>query len=196
MSTYVSFAELMKRLEAGDGEAADVVFRLYAQRLIALARKHLDARCRAVLSGSDIALEVLNSFFRRQVNDPFDLDNEDALWALLAEMTLRKCGKWYRHFAARKRSVPTLSLDPAEDSEASWQARDLAPTPQEIATLTDTVALLYQGLKDNERQICELRLQGYKVGEIADQLNLSLETVYRKIGRIRTKLERLIPVGE
>ena len=59
------FAELMRRLEAGDAEAAAVAFRLYAHRLIALARGRIDGRLRGLLSGSDVAQEVLNSFFRR-----------------------------------------------------------------------------------------------------------------------------------
>jgi RNA polymerase sigma factor (sigma-70 family) len=188
----LTFQELKRRLEAGDQDAAAVVLRLYTRRLIALARRHLDARCRAMLSGADVAQEVLKSFLIRQVNDPYDLDNEKALWGLLAEITFRKCGKWNRYFAACKRSgVPTVSLDPADDSEASWQALASGPTPQDAVLLTELLADLYRGLKDDDRTVCEMRLQGYQIREIAQQLNLTEETVSRKLGRIKNRLRRL-----
>src|SRR3984957_17220206 len=120
MAKELTFLELMHRLKAGDPDAAAVMFRLYVHRLKALAGKELDARCRVMLSGSDVAQEVLNSFLRRQANDPYDLDPLDALWGLLSEITFRKCGKWNRYFASRKRGVPTVSLSPADDSDANW----------------------------------------------------------------------------
>jgi RNA polymerase sigma factor (sigma-70 family) len=192
MAQGQSFAALMGRLEAGDPVAAAEVFRLYAHRLIALARKELDSRCRAMLSGSDVAQEALNSFFRRQARDPFDVESEGALWGLLAEITLRKCGKWNQHFAARKRGAgPALSLDAADEGGGGWQVADGGPTPQDAALLAELVAELSRGLKENERAICELRLQNYQVREIAARLNLTEETVSRKLGRIKDKLKRL-----
>jgi RNA polymerase sigma factor (sigma-70 family) len=192
MAQDLPFADLLRRLEAGNQDAAAEVFRLYAHRLIALARKHLDARCRVMLSGSDVAQEVLNSFFRRQAQDPFDVETDSALWGLLAEITLRKCGKWNRHFATRKRgAVPTLSLQNTEASDDAWDVADGGPTPDDAALLAEMVAELYRGLKDNERTICELRLQGYQVREIAERVNLTEETVSRKLARIKTRLHRL-----
>jgi DNA-directed RNA polymerase specialized sigma24 family protein len=190
MAEELTFPELMRRLEAGDANAAAEVFRLYVHRLRGLAQQELSARCRAMLSGSDVAQEVLNSFLRRQAHDPYDLNSADALWGLLAEITFRKCGKWNRHFAARKRGVPTVSLT-GDASGADWEVSDSAPTPDDALVLAETVAELYRGLKDNERAICELRLQGYQGREIAAQLNLTEETVSRKLGRIKDRLQRL-----
>jgi RNA polymerase sigma factor (sigma-70 family) len=192
MAEELTFLELMHRLEAGDPDAAAELFRLYVHRLRALAQKKLDAGCRVMLSGSDVAQEVLNSFFRRQARHPYDLDSPDALWGLLAEITLHKCGKWNRYFASRKRGgVPTVSLNPADDSDAGWQVCDSAPTPDDALVFAETLAELYRGLKVHERAICELRLQGYKNREIADQLNLTEETVSRKLSRVKARLQRL-----
>jgi len=197
MAQGLTFIDLMRRLEAGNQEAAAEVFQLYAHRLIALARKQLDARFRAVLSGSDVAQEVLNSFFRRQAQDPYDVESESVLWGLLAEIALRKCGKWNRHFAARKRGGGrSLSLQIGDDDGAAWDVADSGPTPADAAVLAETVAELYQGLKENEHAICELRLQNYQVREIAARLNLTEETVSRKLRRIKDKLQRLCAAGE
>jgi RNA polymerase sigma factor (sigma-70 family) len=197
MAPEQTFADLMHRLEAEDQEAAAEVFHLYAHRLIALARKELDSRCREMLSGSDVAQEVLDTFFRRQAQAPFDLESESALWGLLAEITFRKCGKWNRHFATRKRGAGTTRAPQlADDSDAAWEVAADGPTPDDAAILAEIVAELYQGLKEKERTICELRLQGYQVREIAAQVNLTEETVSRKLGRIKTKLQRLCAAGE
>jgi DNA-directed RNA polymerase specialized sigma24 family protein len=193
----LTFGDLMRRLEAGDQEAAAEVFRHYAHRLIAPARKELDTRCRAMLSGSDVAQEVLNSFFQRQARDPYDVDSDSALWGLLAEITLRKCRKWNRHFAARKRGPGLVhSLPDAAENDAAWEAASAGPTPDDAVVLTETVAELYRGLKPNECAICEMRLQNYHVREIAAKLNLTEETVSRKLGRIKGKLLRLCSAGE
>jgi RNA polymerase sigma-70 factor, ECF subfamily len=191
-----AFAELMDRLQRGDQDAAAEVFRLYAHRLIALARTLLESRCEAMLSGSDVAQEVLGSFFRRQTQDPYDLDGDSAVWGLLAEITLRKCGKWNRYFAARKRKAATQSLHTPGAAGDAWEIHDSLPTPTDAAVLTETLAELYRGLKENERAICELRLQGYQVREIAAQLNLAEATVSRKLGRIKMKLQSLCPSAE
>jgi len=197
MAQGLTFADLMRRLETGNQEAAAEVFQLYTHRLIALAGKQLDARFRAVLSGSDVAQEVLNSFFRRQGQNPYDLESESALWGLLAEIALHKCGKWNRHFAARKRGRGVnLWLQSAEDDAAAWDVADRGPTPDDAAVLAETVAELYRGLKKNEHAICELRLQNYQVREIAARLNLTEETVSRKLRRIKDKLQRLCAAGE
>jgi RNA polymerase sigma factor (sigma-70 family) len=197
MAQSLPFDELMRRVEAGDADAAAEVFRHYAHRLIALARKHLDARCRAMLSGADVAQEVLNSFFRRQTHDPYDLDSESALWGLLAEITIRKCGKWNRHFATgRRRASPTASVEADSLGPAVLAVPDRGPTPEDAAVLADLLTELYRGLKTNERAICELRLQGYQVREIAPRLNLTEETVSRKLGRIKDRLRRLCAAGE
>jgi DNA-directed RNA polymerase specialized sigma24 family protein len=101
----LSFQNLLQRLESGDAEAAALVFDRYARRLIGLARRRLDERVRGKIDADDVVNSVLRTFCRRAAEHPFDLDGPDSLWALLVEITLRKCGCWNRHFRTRKRDV-------------------------------------------------------------------------------------------
>lgn len=52
----------------------------------------------------------------------------------------------------------------------------------------DTLARVLAGLKDRERAVVELRLQGYGVAETADRTGYSERTVHRLLDGVRTRL--------
>ncbi len=193
MTPATSFAVLMQRLEAGDAEAAAVIHARFCRRLIGLARRGLNDRLRPKLDADDVVQSVFRTFFRRAAEGEFDLEGADALWALLAEITLRKCGRWNRHFAARKRggeleARPLVGVEPEDEP-----SDDREPSPADAAVLLDLVEQLLSGLRGPERLICEMRLQGYEAGEIAAQAGCSVATVFRKLDLIKGRLSRLTP---
>ena len=61
------------------------VFRQFANRLIGLAHAHLDTALRQKVGPEDVAQSVFRSFFRRQADQPYDLESWDGLWSLLSE---------------------------------------------------------------------------------------------------------------
>jgi RNA polymerase sigma-70 factor (ECF subfamily) len=188
----------MDRLRRGEEAAAVEVFHHFARRLIGLARVRLGARLRQKVDPEDILQSVFKSFFVRQAAGAYDLDSWDSLWALLTVITLRKCGYRTRHFRAacrdlQREAAPARSQD---DSAANWEAIARDPTPAEAACLTETVEQLLRGFDDRDRCIVELALQGYKAPEISTQVGLAERSVYRVLGRVQTKLERLRAEGE
>jgi RNA polymerase sigma-70 factor (ECF subfamily) len=188
------FADLVRRLEAGDPEAAAAVYDRYSRRLIGLARQALAGRVRNVVDPDDVAQSVFRTFFRRAADDQFDLTGEGALWALLAEMTLRRCGRWNRHFAARKRDAAReVPLASGDDSSAPGLRDEHAPSPQDAAVLLDLLEQLYRGMGAAERQVCEMRLQGHEVAEIAARVGCSQASVFRKLQLVRERMRRLCP---
>src|SRR5690348_6415942 len=99
MTAPESFADLMARLRQGDQDAAAQLFQQYARRLIGLAHRRLDDRLRQKADPEEVMQSVLKSFFVRQRQGQFELDNWDSLWALLVRITLHKCGhrvEYYR----------------------------------------------------------------------------------------------------
>jgi RNA polymerase sigma-70 factor (ECF subfamily) len=193
MSQDPAFAALLDRLRQGDSEAALELFQRYARRLIALARSRLDARVRQKVDPEDVLQSVLKSFIVRHRGGEFDLANWDSLWALLAVLTLRKCGYQTRHFRAARRDVQREQASPVGGAEthASWQVLAREPTPDEAALLAEAVEQLFRGLDESGRQVVELSLQGYKGAEISARLGLAERTVYRLLERVKRKLERL-----
>jgi RNA polymerase sigma factor (sigma-70 family) len=196
MTPTPSFADLMQQLEAGDAEAADRVHKRYCLRLIGLARRELAGRLRAKVDPDDVVQSVFRTFFRRAAERQFDLDGDGALWALLAEITLRKCGRWNRHFAARKRAGE-LAAAPVADLESDDEPADpREPAPADAVLLLDLLDRLLRGLGEQERLVCEMRLQGYEIDEIARRVGCSKATVYRKRALLEARLLRLLPAAD
>src|SRR4051794_11907012 len=157
MSDDRIFHEVMARLRAGDNAAAAEVFRRFANRLIGLARTHLDARVRQKVDPEDVMQSALKSFFLRHQGGQFDLAGWDSLWSMLVVITLRKCGHQVEHYRAACRDVQreqTPSPHRADDSAPSWEAIANDPTPAQGALLAEAIEQVMSGLGDErERQI-------------------------------------------
>lgn len=194
MNVNDSFADLMTRLKTGEDDAAREVFQRYANRLMGLARKHLDQRLAVKDAPEDVVQSAYKSFFVRQREGNFEIQNWDSLWGLLTMITVRKCADRAAHYRTEKRDMSReVGQGGSEPSmPALWQtAIDRDPLPQEAAVLAETVEDLFQSLHDeDERSILELSLQGYTATEISEQLNRAERSVRRLRERIRKRLER------
>lgn len=190
MTADDSFTLMMGRLQVGDADAAGILFRRFAQRLIALARQRLEPRLRSKVDPEDILQSVFKSFFRRRDQSEFELRSWDGLWSLLSVITLRKCGAQMDHFHALMRDVNREVKELNADSAASSQGLAREPTPVEAAMLTETVEQLLRDLTQREREIVSLALQGHTASEISAQLQRPKRTVNRLLERTRKRLER------
>jgi RNA polymerase sigma-70 factor, ECF subfamily len=190
-----SFQDLMQRLESGDEEAAALLFERYAYRLIGLATRRLDERVRVKVDADDVVNSVMRTFCRRAAERPFHFDGPDDLWALLVEITLRKCGRWNRHFHTRKRDVRREQTPPPL-TDSDWDREHLdagGPHPEDEAVLRETLERLLHGLDDRMRTVCEMRLQGYEIKEIAGALHCTEATIHRKIRHLKDRLKKICP---
>jgi RNA polymerase sigma-70 factor (ECF subfamily) len=185
MPTGGSFADVLRRLEAGDGRAASLVVRRFAHRLAALARRRLDTVLRRKVDPEDLVQSVFRTFFHRCRAGRFDLEGWNDLWSLLALITVRKCVNKAEYFRAECRHR-------GREGTAGWDAVDREPTPLEAAMLTETVEDLLRGLDPPDRQVVEMSLQGYTVVEIGERLGRAERTVWRVRERLRRKLQRLL----
>jgi RNA polymerase sigma factor (sigma-70 family) len=194
MSDENSFHDLLARLDQGQCDAQTEVFRRFAERLVKLARSRLDDRIRKTTDPEDVMQSVWNSFFVRQQAGKFALKDWAGLWAVLVVMTVHKCGR--RSVAAQraKRDVTremNPQSSPPDDSSSGWEAIDRAPSPDEAATLTEMVEYVMAGLDEREQNILSLRLQGFTVPEISEEVGLTERSVHRKLAAIRERATRL-----
>ena len=194
MSSDPSFDDLMARLRAGQNDAATQVFNRFASRLIALARKRLGPQVLQKVDPEDVLQSVFKSFFVRYPSGQFGgFESWDNLWAMLAVITLRKCGRRMDYFHAACRDV---RREVAGQAASDGSASDLGapgdePTPSEAAMLTETVERLMRCLEGRHREILALSLQGYRPPEISNRLRCTERTVYRVLGRVKQCLEAM-----
>jgi RNA polymerase sigma-70 factor (ECF subfamily) len=194
MSSDPSFDDLMDRLRAGQNDAATQVFNRFASRLVALARKRLGPQVLQKVDPEDVLQSVFKSFFVRYPSGQFGgFESWDNLWAMLAVITLRKCGRRMDYFHAACRDVrrEVTGQPAAGDSASDLGAPDDEPTPSEAAMLTETVEHLMESLEGRHREILTLSLQGYPPSEISNRLRCTERTVYRVLGRVKQCLEAM-----
>ena len=190
----ISFDDLMVRLQSGDQDAAFKIFQDYSNRLAGLARKRLQGALAAKVDPEDVLQSVFRSFFLRQQAGQFQIDGWDSLWSLLTVITMRKCGKQLDYFHAACRNVGRETSPPQNDDESYAACLAIAtdPTPQESASLIETIELILSELSDRDRQIAELTFQGTSPAEISEVVKCSERTVERVRARLQQKLMSMI----
>lgn len=173
---------------------ADAVFNRYAERLIAVARERLGAQLRSKVSPEDVVQSAFKSFFRRQGEFQFSSDGSDGLWGLLVVITVRKCTKWVDVFGALKRSTGREVPLNAESPDGSpWrEAASREPGPEDAALLSELVERLLARFRPREQQMISLRMQGYELAEIAEQVQSSRRTVARVIRDAKDVIQQLV----
>ena len=118
----------------------------------------------------------------------------DDLWQVLVMLTERKAIGLRRHALAAKRGdgqvrgESVLEVPEALSTAAPGigQLAGCEPTPQFAAEVHEQFSRLYGLLADDTlRRIARGKLEGYTNRELADQLQLSLRAVERKLQLIR-----------
>jgi RNA polymerase sigma-70 factor (ECF subfamily) len=183
-------AALVARWRAGDQQAAEELFRRYANRLVALARSRLSARLAKRVDPEDVVQSVYRSFFADTREGRYDLERGGDLWQLLVTITLHKLNDQVKRNARAKRAVGREEHFGSEDSLVGLQAHLAAqqPSPVEAVALTELVEQIMHRLDPVQRRVLELRLQGFNLAEIAAQQECSQRTVIRVLEKIKAQL--------
>jgi RNA polymerase sigma-70 factor (ECF subfamily) len=182
----------MQRLHAGDEDAAREVYDRFAAQLTRLARSRLAHPLRAKLDAEDVIQSVFRSFFVRQRQGDWKLDNWSDLERLLAMITLHKCGTQAARYQAQRRSTAReLPLSAVGESSHAWGSLRREPSPEELATLTDLLARLMETLQPLDAAILLLRFEGHSIGEISLRVGRAVRTIWRALKRCEAKVQEL-----
>ena len=197
----------LRQLEAGDEDAARLLWQRYYRELVELARARFGTTPRRVADEEDVALSVLRCLYEGAARGQFaELVNRGELWQLLAAITGRKVIDQQRRLTQQKRGggrVRGDSVVHGNDDDRSSVGFDQfggdAPTPEVLSIAAEEFQRLMLLLDDDRlRQIAQCKLEGYTNEEIGQRLGLACRSIERKLQRIRqiwaTELEqRTIP---
>jgi RNA polymerase sigma-70 factor (ECF subfamily) len=188
-----SFPDLIRRVRAGDQEAAAQLVRRYEPAIRRAVRVRLvDDRLRRQFDSMDVCQSVLASFFVRAALGQFELDRPEELLKLLAVMVRNKVAERAGHQRAARRDYrrAAAGLDAAE----AVPAADAAPGRQaEARELLDEAR---RRLADDERQVFELRAAGHGWDEIAGRVGGTPEAARKKLSRAADRVARDLGLDE
>lgn len=189
---------LFRRWRGGDEQAARLIFERYVDRLLALARGRIGQRLARRVDPEDIVQSVFRTFFARARAGQFHVADRDDLCKLLVRITLHKTLRQVAFHRAAKRDVTQEDPGAAEEArDRLLEVMDREPTPEAAAAFLDQLGHFLDGMRPEERQIIDLRLQGHKDVEIADRLGISDRKIRRLMERVRGQAEAAdwLPAG-
>jgi RNA polymerase sigma-70 factor (ECF subfamily) len=188
----ISFASFMKRIRAGDEQAAmDLVVRYEPAIRRAVRVRLRDQRLRRLVESVDICQSVFASFFVRTSLGQYDLESPDQLIRLLAAIARNKVAEQAnREHAARRdqrrNCTGTILVDhpaPGDSPSRQLAALELAQEARRRMTVA-------------ELQLLDRREQGLEWAEIAKELGGRPDTLRIRFARAVTRITRELGLDE
>ncbi len=172
-------------MKDGDQDAAHVLYERYVQRVFGLVDAKLGAKLRASTDAEDIVQSVFRSMFHGVQEGNYEVEPGSTLWNLLAVISLTKLRRRALHHHAQRRDIERLvSLQTVADAEAMDVSTD--------EFLNICVRETMQKLRPSDREILLLRIQGFTLAEISQQMSLSGRTIPRRLRPRRKHLASLL----
>jgi RNA polymerase sigma-70 factor (ECF subfamily) len=167
MSDSAPFADFLRRIRAGDAQAAEELVRRYESAIRVAVRTRLtDPALKRRFDSVDVCQSVLASFFVRAAAGQYDLEDPAQLVALLVRMARNKLAGHARFHRRQQRDVgQAAGLDTAEDRAVAGE-----PGPEQVAAGRDLLEALRSRLTPEERALADRRAAGQGWAEIAAEL--------------------------
>lgn len=182
------FQSWKQAIDRDEEQAAEMLVQAYYDRLVALAQRRLAVLPPQVADDEGAVISALRSFFSGVQDGQFrQLRDQQDLWRLLATMTARKA---IRQLRVHWKQSGEAGLIERGASVSELIAR--RPSPEEDAILIDQCQSCLEAIDDPQlKQIVILRLEGCETGEIAEQLNIHIRSVQRKLKLVEAIWTRL-----
>ncbi len=196
MSSSTSVTVWLSQLSSGESDALEKLWVRYSDRLVELARLRLVDAPKQLGDEQDVVNSVFHSLCRGAQAGRFQgLRSRDELWWLLLAITKRKLVDHIRRETAEKRGSGRVATEANLAGSGGGssgfrldQLVDAEPTPDLVAALSEEWVRLLATLRDERtRQVVTLRVEGYTVQEIADQLGIGKRSVERKLDLVRKR---------
>lgn len=169
----------------GDENAARQIVERYLDRLLVLARRRLSQRMASRIDPEDIVQSAFRTFFHRVKEGQFSFAEQDDLCKLLVRITLHKTLRQIAFHKAAKRDPNQETEQGEHHQERLLTLLDEEPTPEATVTFLDQFEHFLSELEPQQREILELRLQGFSNEEIAEKLGIYDRKIRRVIERVR-----------
>lgn len=184
MSDVADERQLVRRAQAGDEAAYEILVRTHQHRVVAIASRLL----RGSEDAEDIAQQVfVKAYFSLR---RFDLRSKFSTW--IYKIAVNECWNHLRKKKARPLLYEAdLTEEQSERLEGEAQ-RSGTVDPEESVRQHDLAEWLLSQIDTMDRIMLELKeIQGFSIDEIAQMLELNANTVKVRLFRARGKLVEL-----
>ena len=180
-----SVEAFVNSLRQGDPDASQKVFDQYVDKMVAMARKRISQRLASRIDAEDVVQSVFRTFFHRTKEGEFEFHDPEDICKTLAKITMHKVFRQVAHHQAAKRDASRElgSGDDGQDLVVNLVSRE--PSPEETTELLDHMENFLSKLKPQEREILELRMQGFSTVDIAKRLGILDRKIRRLMERLR-----------
>jgi RNA polymerase sigma-70 factor (ECF subfamily) len=190
MAQTEDFADLLRRVRAGEAEAAEELWRRYEPVLRREIRLRLrDPRLRRTFDEHDVCQSVMASFFVRAAAGQFDIAGPEDLQRLLGQMGRNKLVSHSRRQHADRRDCRRVEPLP----EHSGLVAGATGSPSQEVSWRELLHRFRDRLDGEELRIADFRAQGRSWADIASllggtpdgrrvQLNRAIARVCRELG--------------
>ena len=193
MSDTRSFCSFMRPIRAGDQDAARELVRHFEGVIRREARLRIeDRRLHRVFDSMDISQSVLISFFARASTGHFELETPEQLVSLLIQMTRNKLALQVRRQRAQRRDGRRLDEAPVDELDVESPL----PSPSQLASDHDLIDAVRLRLGDEERQIADLRAEGWEWSEIASRLGGSAQGRRMQLARAVHRVAKALKLDQ
>jgi RNA polymerase sigma-70 factor (ECF subfamily) len=192
MADTEEFADFVRRLRAGDAEAAAALVRRYEPAIRLEVRLRLrDPRLRRLFDSTDVCQSVLATFFVRAAAGEYDLHDPRDLVKLLARIARNKVADQARHHRAQRRDSRRAEALPAGDAVAAAD-----PSPSRVVMGRELLQEVRRHLSAAERQIADLRAEGLSWEAVAQRMGGTADGRRVQLGRALGRALRALGLGE
>jgi RNA polymerase sigma-70 factor (ECF subfamily) len=193
MSESEQFADFMRRIRAGDEEAAAELVRRYEPLIRRSIRLRLtDPSLTRLLDSMDICQSVLGSFFVRAAAGEYELSEPGQLPGLLLQIARNKLAFQARRHQALRRDARRVSGDDVNDLDPAAGGA----SPSRVIAGRELLAEVRRRLSEDERRLADLRAQGLGWAEIAAAVGGTADGRRMQLGRALGRVTQELGLDE
>ncbi len=190
-----SVTRVIRRMQSGNADGASLLWQRFYSKLRKLVQSRLGSSRSMMSDEEDVALDSLAELFQGLLKGKYpSLDSRESLWKLLVTVSSRnvmdELNKERRLKRGGGRVVNESALRGNSDNAASVleQTPSDGPTPDVKMMIAERCAEMLEALGDEQlAAIALLKTGGATNRDVADQLNMSLRSVERKLVEIRER---------
>jgi RNA polymerase sigma factor (sigma-70 family) len=194
MSDSQEFAELIRRVRAGDEDAAAEVVKRYEPEIRRAVRLRLtDPGLRRVLDSMDVCQSVFANFFVRAAAGQFDLEQPEQLLRLLVVMARNKLRDQVSYHHAARRDQRRVEADSAVPLR---EAPSASPPPCTVLSAREQLEALRVALTPAERELADERALGRDWKSIAAERGERPDTLRKRLSSALNRASRELGLDE